>query len=529
MSLIAVPLCCECRKIAKTPISCSNCCRICCASCCGLHGESNSTDISVALHPVCTTCRSEEPNIKQDLLLTRIKQEVCWLHDKEQKLFCLSCEETVCGDCFLEGAAHMRHQIDRVSTVYKEKLADVENKIAILDGKAQDLQKDVAQSQMNLKLVQNAEQAVFEQIDALCLEAKHSVSQLINERKRMLENYDKIPAKKRKVKETLQKIVKRLPMEEFLKQQQLINRQCKELIDDSLTQRFKPVQFEDIGCELVPPYDIQPYTLFQFNFTTGWPFYMKSSNDILWNIILRKKDDLFVKVVPCDNGMVNFPYKLLVMISHNDLRKTIQKTFLLHGDSREEKIASVLVLTSEGYVDESDQLVVKIGLKPMNALVENCFLKKQILQMRSNNEALQKRLVSDAYINCKYCVSCFNVNISQKLNWNRGGQLSSYLVDRSNRHWCLQVHPCNLYVPNSNLGVFIALYTNSSTKCRYFVELIHDDPKKTVRMLEENEFKQFSTIFGWHSFVDRNVLLSDTGYYPNMILRFRFGVQPLDY
>lgn len=105
---------------------------------------------------------------------------------------------------------------------------------------------------------------------------------------------------------------------------------------------------------------------------------------------------------------------------------------------------------------------------------------------------------------------------------------SDVLVDRQERHWCLRVYPFAQTLEETNLKVFVVLRKGTRTKCRYFIELLHDDPKKNVIQCTESAFDTIDAGYGWHCFMERKRLLSDAGFYSGGVLRFRFGVQPLD-
>lgn len=105
---------------------------------------------------------------------------------------------------------------------------------------------------------------------------------------------------------------------------------------------------------------------------------------------------------------------------------------------------------------------------------------------------------------------------------------SPELFDQMERQWCLRVYPFALTLQESNLKVFLVLRKGTRTKCRYFIELLHDDPAKNVLQCTESTFDTIDAGYGWHTFMERKRLLADPGFYPNSVLRFRFGVQPID-
>ncbi|KAL1377304.1 hypothetical protein pipiens_004199 [Culex pipiens pipiens] len=176
-----------------------------------------------------------------------VKRERCWIHGKDLKLFCLQCDECICGECFLDAGGHMRHQIDFVEAVYKEKRAETERKLAALDEKVKNLKQDVVQVVKNLEIVEVAERDVLGEIEAVCEEAKEGIARLTGQRKRVLKIQAELPAKKQKLNEVLTQMVEKLPPEEFFKQQPQVEKQCDEISQCIPVSSFQPVEFEDIG------------------------------------------------------------------------------------------------------------------------------------------------------------------------------------------------------------------------------------------------------------------------------------------
>uniref|UniRef100_A0A1Q3FW29 Putative e3 ubiquitin-protein ligase trim37 n=1 Tax=Culex tarsalis TaxID=7177 RepID=A0A1Q3FW29_CULTA len=589
MSLVPVPVCSGCGQVAAVSISCSTCCLLCCGTCFGLTSSDFGGEarlLSLLTIRVCSKCSEPPPpkSCTQDLVATpeqataapasvseaapdlvpeqtpapaaaaavmdkqgeaekvqedqvrvpepvMVKRERCWIHGKDLKLFCLQCDECICGECFLDGGGHMRHQIDFVEAVYKEKRAETERKLAALDEKVKNLKQDVVQVEKNLEIVEGAERAVLEEIDAVCVQAKEGIAALTGQRKRVLKIQAELPAKKQKLNEVLAQMVDKLPPEEFFKQQPQVEKQCDEISQCIPVSNFQPVEFEDIGCDLVPAYEMQTCTLINFDRVCfGWPKNFTTDSGVLWNVFLhRKGDDLFIKVFTSNETAVKFPYKVLVVIPHNDLQKTIQKKFDVCGEPQEVVIASYAALFKEGFVSPSNELVIKVGVRPANIVTESRFLKQQYQAVKERLTTLEKQQnTMEKQMQSKFCIMHFNAFVSKTPKKTQEAQHSAALIDRADRHWVLRVYPFESSLSDTNLKVFVVLRKGSRTKCRYFIELIHDNPQLSVLQTTESLFESIDAGYGWHCFVDRKKLLGDAGFYPNGILRFRFGVQPIE-
>ncbi|XP_062551981.1 uncharacterized protein LOC134217225 [Armigeres subalbatus] len=587
MSLIPVPVCFGCKKSASLSVSCSDCLRIFCGKCFGFQPNpdaSSSEDsvkkfvsvVSLLSIRICSSCtksddiveccsddipevisvddvqESSEPGdqnsvvssnealpdvkpSKSQLMVNpaamKVKQERCWSHNKEMNLYCLNCNVIICGDCFLTGADHMRHQIDFLETVFREKRLETQQKLVHLEETVGVLQREALQCETNLALIQSAEKAVLAEIDAICEEAKMSVSRLTTNRKRKLEARAGFPAKKKKLTTALQAMVDKMGPAEFFQHQPAVYKQCAELMSECSPKGFNVLKFEDVGCELVPSYQMEKFTISNFDGTfAGWPLHMNSSCDTMWNIFIRKNESLFVKVTPDEKDVAEHPYKMLVEIPHpKDIRKTVTKTFTVHGPPKEEEIVTIDQLKVENFICNNNEIAIKIGLRPLNAITENRFLKNRYKKVRDTVANLEKQVtVTGKDIHCKYCIMYFNMCVSKVPKKTPDPTHSPDLVDQMERQWCLRVYPFALTLQDNNLKVFVVMRKGTRTKCRYFIELLHTDPKKNVIQCTESTFDTIDAGYGWHSFMERKRLLADPGYYSNSVLRFRFGVQPLE-
>lgn len=558
MSLVVVPVCYGCKTAANLSLSCTDCLRIYCGSCFGLQQpneeqsvQSFSALVALLSVRVCSNCTTNEepeviepesstpvdikPNLSELVVSTvppvEVKEERCWSHGKEMNLFCLTCNMIICGDCFLNGAIHMRHQIDFLDTVFREKRVETQLKLSRLEKRVGALQQEAIHCETNLALIQSAEKAVLAEIDAICEEAKMSVARMTINRKRKLEARAGFPSKKKKLTASLQKMIDQMGPSEFFQQQPAVYKQCDELMADCLPKGFQDLKFEDVGCELVPPYEMQKFTLSNFDGTsTGWPQHLNTSCDTMWNVFLRKKESLFVKVTPDEPEASKYPYKLLVQIRHPmDIRKSITKSFTVHGTAKEHEIVTIDQLKAEKFIRDNNELVVNIGLRPLNAITENRFLKNRYKTLTTTIAEMEKQLtVSGKDIDCKYCIMYFSIYLSKVPKKDPKPIHSPELTDQMERQWCLRVYPFALTQQENNLKLFMVLRKGTRSKCRYFIELLHDDPAKNVIQCTESSFDTVDAGYGWHSFMERKQLLADPGFYPKSVLRFRFGVQPID-
>lgn len=138
----------------------------------------------------------------------------------------------------------MRHQIDYVDTVYKEKRAETEQKLVLLKS----LQNyDTTPYEKNLEIIETAEQSILEDIEMMYAQAKRNVMLSTVERKRVLQDRVELPAKKQRINDTLHEMVEKLPPVEFFKKQSLVHQQCDEMISSIVPDKFTPLQFDDIG------------------------------------------------------------------------------------------------------------------------------------------------------------------------------------------------------------------------------------------------------------------------------------------
>ncbi|XP_055643883.1 uncharacterized protein LOC129780040 [Toxorhynchites rutilus septentrionalis] len=522
MSLLPIAECTVCKLQTTFSVPCSNCCHTYCAGCFGMPNDSAGGRVrlfsllSVRLCFRCKTVKQEETS--------EVEQEQCSSHGRHFRLFCFTCEALLCDDCFLLEGAHMRHKIDFVDAVYKERRANADRMLTNL----QKLQNpDVTLCEKNLESILVAERSISEDAEAIYQQSKQNVKRIINARNLLLRERMELPAKRRKLNDDLYRKVTQLPRVEFFKKQASIHRQCDELISCIASEQFVPTQFDDIGCELVPSYKMYTCTLTDFHSSLHWSQNWVTISDIAWNISLRKDGNIFLKVEFCDDTANRETYKLLVIVPHEDIRKTIRKTYFLNGESGEETIASVALLLKENFINSNGDLVVTIGIRPTNIVTENRVLKVQTRELQDKINQLEKELSSSEIdLRCKFYIMHFNLSISKQLKKNQVAHHSSPVSDRSSRQWCLRVYPMD--DTDANLRAYVVLRQGTPTRCRYFIELIHNNPNNSLRFCTEIFFERLNEGHGWHHLATREKLLSDIGYYPNQVLRFRFGVQPID-
>nr|XP_029715090.1 uncharacterized protein LOC115258801 [Aedes albopictus] len=558
MSLKAVPVCTNCRRSSEVSISCSKCFQICCATCFNKRNDIfnvSAMDINDAESRPCPKCtdsgnggsgspancstaikrepvQDESPTTTTTETATR---GLCKLHRKDCKLYCTQCNEAICGLCIDEGQPHELHHIDNYSIVYREKVEEMNRKLDQANKQLESLGGSGAIYGWNLKMLEKEEAAVLKEIAAVSESSKLKVTRLTSIRKERLRAQLQFPVEHGKLVTEARATVKNSTVDEFMKNLQKMDQLCTNLA--SAPSKHSGVCLEtadDIECELVPAYKFGLCTsvgLFRAGNSEN-KYTLTAPYDVAWLVTLLKSDKLQIMISPSDPEFLKFPHKLVVIISHPSSQEEIRETFDQKDNVQTFDIVQVSRLVQQGYQkNNSEDLVVKVGIRPVNATVEKQLLAYRYQQEKAKKSSAELSLASaelklsaitgktDYNHHCMYFV--------QKMNkFSKGWDKSSlHIVDDSGRQWRLNVYP------NNEIGVYIELCKGAPTKISYFVELKHKEPTKTLvgSCLSLSANANVHEDLGWECFIKWNALMKDDGFYPDGILRFRFGVRPLPF
>lgn len=121
---------------------------------------------------------------------------------------------------------------------------------------------------------------------------------------------------------------------------------------------------------------------------------MHSAHDVTWNVTISKLKMLQLKLSPADSGISKFFHKLIVVISHEDPTKEIRRSLDLGGAFHTFGIVEMSHLTEHGFFNLTGGFMLKIGIRPLNALVEKTLLHYNCRKLKAECTSLRKQLGS---------------------------------------------------------------------------------------------------------------------------------------
>ncbi|XP_062551722.1 uncharacterized protein LOC134216983 isoform X2 [Armigeres subalbatus] len=511
MSLRPVPICVNCSRSTEVSISCTTCWQICCATCFNVTPTDN-----------CVAIKSEP---EDQLSVAETARVVCPFHSRDCKLFCTNCNVTICGLCIDEGQPHELHHIDNFSIIYREKMSQMESKLLQAQKSVEALGERTAICQWNLELLEKEEAVVLREIDIVAESSKLKVTRQTSIRKERLQTQLRYPAEKlRVISHTLER-VRTLPANDFMKNLSELDQLCSTLVTSTHPDNTPLEVVDDIECDLVPAYRFGRYTTTAFfqEGSTNHTFSLITSRGTAWTINLLRSDKVQVVLSPNDPELLKFPHKLIVIIPHMDSVKEIRETFELKQNNTAFDVAPVSKLVELGF---NDDLVIRIGIRPLNVVIENQLLNYQYQQLQIKKTSvdtslLGKELKLAAILNkpdYNHLVMHYTMHRKQlKKYWDNS---SFHLIDGEGRSWCLHLSPEN------DIGAYVQLRRGPGTHCTYFIELKHEDPKQSIIMRSSVTYIETDAEEGWNCFIGWKQLVCDKGFFPDGILRFRFGVRP---
>nr|XP_029715086.1 uncharacterized protein LOC109405694 isoform X1 [Aedes albopictus] len=525
MSLKAVPVCTNCRSLSELSIACTECFQICCVSCFKKRSDGNdifnisSKNVDDSQARPCPKCiargnSSELSAMEPDqnaFSSACTVPEFCKIHLEKCKFYCTQCHVAICALCVDEGQPHEQHHIDNYSIVYQDKVSEMNRKLDQVDSSA----KCSAVYEWNLQMLEKEEAAVLKEIEALSESSKLKVTRMTSIRKERLRAKLQYPLQDGKIVTEARDMIRTSTMDEFMKSLSKLDQICTNLASSTSKHDFCLETADDIECDLVPAYNFGLFTS-EGLFRTGnseCKFTLYASYDIDWYVTLLKSDQLQIKVSPNDPAILKFPHKLVVIIPHPNSEEEIRQTFEVKDNVSTFDVIQVSRLVLQGFQkDNNEDLEVKVGIRPVNAVVE-----KQLLTYRYEEE---KDICTELTEKVDFNHQCMHY-VMKMDNTTKYPTRSSCTTDESDREWRL-----NVYL-NDDLGAYIELCKGSPAEISCFVELRHEDPMKTVVKTRESlHFDKLGRERGW-KLMKKNELMEDEGFYRDGFLRFRFGVQLL--
>ncbi|XP_062552955.1 uncharacterized protein LOC134218106 [Armigeres subalbatus] len=385
-------ICSNCSSLAlvESIVQCAECLKSCCQKCSREPNESVSLfNIPRILCSKCYRMHREQEGIS-----------CCPLHsERTLDLYCMTCEQQICCDCFILLPEHKRHTIDAVETVYRQKLLETVEKFRKIPQRLKLIDWDaVRQVDENLRIVQDVEQRILEEINELIRNRTASMLGKTAEKKRVLVRVKEYVANmEHQNLQTLEQI-RGLNTNDFLRQQEVLNQRCERILKDVEQLQIQSVTWDDIQCDLLPACNLETIVI-NVPFDIGQnskriPFQLRDDNGIQWITICHIRATSIVLEMYPGELVGDFNFRTDVEISHLNQMKMIHKSLPFREKLVQTELISLNELQSRGFLSETGDIRLKIGIRSESLVEENSFLKKRVFDQRKVVGHLQMELAA---------------------------------------------------------------------------------------------------------------------------------------
>lgn len=382
--------------LSAEPLICSLCSKPCCWKC----SREPADRVSLFRAPavICANCSTSGLQTAATMDHQQQQQQQlqrCRVHpDRFLNLFCLTCEVQICCDCFIQTPEHKRHTIDSVEEVYRQKLLETVEKFREIPKKLKLVDWDaVRQVDENLKIIQEMEQRILGDIRQLFQQRTTIMLNKTAEKKAVLQKtkdfVDRTEMQHRQTMESIQG----LNTNDFLRLQAALNERCDSILADVGQLQVEPVRWDDIECDLLPSCKLQPIVLnvpaVDGNKEKHVQIQLIDDCGIVWNTTFFIGGQSLALEMKPNRQLDEFHFKTIVEMSHSSRIKVSGKSFSFKGNLAKNELISLPKLTTGGYLTDTRDLVMRIGIRPENILEESDLLKALLVDQRKLNAQLK--------------------------------------------------------------------------------------------------------------------------------------------
>ncbi|XP_065093518.1 uncharacterized protein LOC135714154 [Ochlerotatus camptorhynchus] len=381
---------CSAVTLAESVALCTGCDKSCCSKC--SREPSDSVSLFSVPHILCLACYRDRRQ-KEGIV-------TCPLHpERTLDLYCLTCNLQICYDCFVLLPEHKRHTIDTVEVIYRQKLLEtvekfrkIPQRLKLIDWEA------IRQVDDNLKIVQNVEQNILNEIQQLIHNRTAVMLGKTAEKKRTLIGIKEYVLQMELQNRQMLQQIRDLNTSDFLRQQEVLNERCERILNDVEQLQVQSVTWDDIQCDLLPACTLEPIVLNvpldgdQSNKRV--PFQLEDDCGIQWITICHiRATSIVLEMYP--NLLVgDFNFRAVVEISHLNQMKMTSKTFTFREKLLPTELIPLDELQNSGFLSKAGDLRLKIGIRSENIVEENILVKKLLLEQRKATGHLQMELAA---------------------------------------------------------------------------------------------------------------------------------------
>lgn len=320
----------------------------------------------------------------------------CRMHpDRFLNLYCLTCGVQICCDCFVQLPEHKRHTIDSIEEVYRmklletvEKFREIPKRLKLVDWEA------VRQVEENLKIITEMEQRILGDVRELFQQRTAIMLGKTSEKKAVLQKtkefVDRTEMQHRQTLESIQG----LNTNDFLRLQAALNERCEGILADVAQLQVEPVRWDDIECDLLPSCKLHPIVL---NVPAGdkadgkkhVQIQLIDDCGIIWNTTFYIGGQTLALEMKPNRQLDEFHFKAIVEMSHSSRIRVSGKSFAFQGCLAKNELITLPKLTAGGFLTDTGDLNMRIGIRPENILEENDLLKALLVEQRKINAQLK--------------------------------------------------------------------------------------------------------------------------------------------
>lgn len=365
-------------SLADSIALCAECDKSCCSKC---YREPNeSVSLFSTPYILCRGCFRNRR--QQEGILS------CSLHPERMlELYCITCEQQICCDCFILLPEHKRHTIDTVEAVYRQKLLETVEKFSKIPQRLKLIDWDaIRQVDENLRIVQDVEQQILDEINQLIGNRTAAMLNKTAEKKRVLIGIKEYVAQMDvQNRQTLLQI-RGLNTNDFLRQQEVLNERCERILKDVEQLQVQSVTWEDIQCDLIPACKLESIVLNvpsdSDQTSKRIPFQLMDDCGIQWITVCHIRAMSIILEMYPGTMVGDFNFRAVVEISHLNQMKVTQKIFPFREKLPLTELISLNELQNGGFLSKTGDIRLKIGIRSESIVEENNLLKKLLFDQR---------------------------------------------------------------------------------------------------------------------------------------------------
>lgn len=270
---------------------------------------------------------NELNSVIENLHLTKqkAKHEICPTHNITLLYFCITCNESLCSDCFMFEAKHKEHKIEKLENIYNSHCLLIKNESKELKNKCDKLNNYLKLLNEKIIFVRNYKTERLIELEEVFEKMKNKLESLMHEKLTKLINSKNMIIDKLKFLDNFKSMIEselsEAPKSELISKSENIIKDLKEIEkEDEMKNDVLNISL-DLPSDIHPPYEsgsfeIKDYKLmilqFQHQISNGNnnnnnnnEYGAVNSNEVLYSEDLKTNGLIWrLKVYPFGNGAI---------------------------------------------------------------------------------------------------------------------------------------------------------------------------------------------------------------------------------